>query len=111
MRIAKGDISHIYRKSKSESNEEQFIVLLSAVSLQDTFIIVKQRMRAALDFIRDSEGLRDSVPDVLSEKFMFKIDSGKDSGSSETVFYHSLDRLHKATIKSQKSLNLELLRV
>lgn len=95
MRIAKGDIKHIYQKQKSESNEEEYIVRLSSVSLQDTFIVVKHRMKASLDFIRDSEGLRDAIPDVLSEKFMFKIDSG----SSESTFYHSIDRLHKATAK------------
>src|SRR5438105_1574887 len=51
MRIAKGNIHYLYSKVKSGNEEEVININLSALSKQDTFIYVKQRMRMILDFI------------------------------------------------------------
>ena len=50
MRIAKGDVSTVYKKCK-RNDETLYSVRLSSLSMQDTFIQVKQRMKAVLDFI------------------------------------------------------------
>jgi hypothetical protein len=66
MRIAKGDVSHIYHRLPNATQEEVFDIKLSAVSGEDAFLSVKQRIRRVLDFLKESENLSDSVPNVLS---------------------------------------------
>jgi hypothetical protein len=66
MRLAKGDISQIYKKKKEENGTELYQVNLAALSKQDTFITIKRRVKQTLDFIIQSENLRESVPNVLS---------------------------------------------
>ena len=71
MRIAKGDISKIYKKRKDENKLNEYTISLSALSRQDTFIRIKQRMRVILNFIQQSENIPD-VPSIMSEKFQFR---------------------------------------
>jgi len=71
MRLAKGDVTNIYQKNK-QNEETIYRVNLSSLSLQDTFIQVKQRIKAVLDFVIQAENLKDTVPQVLSERFKFR---------------------------------------
>ena len=45
MRLAKGDISQIYKKKKEENGTELYQVNLAALSKQDTFITIKRRVK------------------------------------------------------------------
>ena len=58
--------SQMYRKTNGENIE----VTLSGISKQDTFMTIKARIRTALNFIAQSENMKD-LPSVMSEKFVF----------------------------------------
>ena len=103
LRIAKGDVTHFYRKVKDTDGTESIQVSLSSLSRQDTFIWIKERMRMALDFICQSENITD-MPSIMSEKFQFRT-----SGSSSTTFFNSMDRLVNVT--GSKDTQFELVRV
>lgn len=72
MRIAKQDLGRLYEKGIDGSEVNSAIVIkLSALSTQDTFIRIKQRIKLILDFVVQAESLND-VPNIMSEKFQFR---------------------------------------
>lgn len=92
MRIAKGRVDHLYQKGKDIAGREVINISLSSLSRQDTFIQIKERMRMALDFVGESENIRD-IPNVMSEKFQFQHLKPNVVGS----YFHSFDRLMNVT--------------
>eukprot|EP00347_Sterkiella_histriomuscorum_P017570 403348829 len=113
MRIAKGDVTQIYKilldPLSQVPGEQVYQVMLSALSRQDVFITIKHRIKQILDFIGESENLRDYIPNILSEKFQFRKSASNFSSQSSFTYFNSMDRIGDVT--TPQDLEFELVRV
>jgi len=73
------------KRPMQEEGKELFNVALSVVSGQDTFMRVKERVKAILDLIKGTESIGD-MPNVMAERYVFRAGEGH-------VYCNVFDRL------------------
>ena len=89
-----GSLTKFYSRGIIGSGINEYAVQLSPISLQNTFLSVKQRIQKALDIVCENEGIAE-VPDIMIESCRFR-----------ELIYNSMDRIGKVVPKETRSFEL-----